>query len=190
MPTTEVNTDKIRNAANEAAAENEEEISWRCSCGEEFDSQDDLASHHTDTQHSGMWLIEDGTETEVEVEVDGERAVLRRGPPREEIPDKPPWKDPQIPEHWIYEAQRAIDNGEIIVGGLQSGKKCVGKQVVDGYELDCPHLTVMRSVVTNECDLQHKHTETIAQMCLVHWVRKLAAGIEPAGLGPLLEATA
>ena len=32
----------------------QEHIVWRCSCGEEFDSQDDLAKHHTGTQHQGM----------------------------------------------------------------------------------------------------------------------------------------
>jgi hypothetical protein len=182
MNTVEIDTDKIRNAAEAAIKDND--ITWHCSCGEEFDSQDDLAQHHTDTQHQGTWIAEG--DKEIEVEVDGERAVFRRTTPVEPV-DMPKWQDPQIFDHWVLRAQEAIDEGKIIVGGLLAGKKCVGRQVVDGYELECPHLTVMRSVVTNECDLQHKHTETIAQMCLIHWIRKLAADIEPAGMGPLLE---
>ena len=115
-------------------------------------------------------------------DLDAEMAERRRAQPA-----PPVWRDPQVEPEWVYVAQAEIDAGKIVIGGLSAGKKCVGKHMVDGHELPCPHLTVMRSIQTNECDLQHKHTETIMQLCLIHWVRLLAAGLPPAGLGPLLD---
>ena len=105
---------------------------------------------------------------------------------RQSQPPPPVWQDPQVEPAWVYVAQQEIDDGKIIIGGLTAGKKCIGKHMVDGHELPCPHLTVMRSVEKNECDLQHKHTETIMQLCLLHWIRLLAAELPPAGLGPLV----
>ena len=40
--------------------------------------------------------IQDGTEVEGEIEVDSQRAKTTRGPAREQIPDLPPWRDPQV----------------------------------------------------------------------------------------------
>ena len=166
---------KIRNAA---AAED----SWRCSCGEERTSQDDLAAHHTESGHSGMWLIEGGIETEIELDVDGNRAKVIFGGPEE---TKPPWRDPPIPSEWVLAAQKAIDENEHQLGGLTAGKKCPGIELIDGVEVPCPHITAMRTVRINMCNLEHKHSETLFQMCLIHGLRFLAAGIAPGGAGPL-----
>jgi hypothetical protein len=148
---------------------------------------DELAAHHTKSGHQGVWTVVDGEEHEGEiaVEVDGKEARLRRGPAREEIPDKPPWRDPAILDIDVYAAQRAIDEAAVALGGMSAGKKCPGKRVIDGVELSCPHITAMRMVRTNTCDLEHKHTETLLQVCLIHGILKLGAGIEPAGDGPL-----
>lgn len=173
MPKTlEVNTDKIVNAATESV------ILWRCSCGEQFDSQDDLGLHHAATAHSGMWLL-DG---EAEMEVDGERAKVIFDGPEE---TKPPWRDPPIPSEWVLAAQKAIDENEHQLGGLTAGKKCPGIELIDGVEVPCPHITAMRTVRINMCNLEHKHSETLFQLCLIHGLRYLAAGIQPAGNGPL-----
>jgi len=182
MPkTADVNTDKIRNATDAATV-----ISWRCSCGEQRDSMDDLGIHQAETAHSGMWMM-DG---ETEVEVDGERAILKKGPLREQLNEtfeRPDYRDPPVPNEWVLAAQKAIDENEHQLGGLTAGKKCPGVELIDGVEVPCPHITAMRTVRINTCNLEHKHSETLFQLCLIHGLRYLAAGLSPAGNGPLFE---
>ena len=130
-----------------------------------------------------MWMVSDATE--IEVEVDGKRAKVRRGPEREQIRETPPWQDPQVQESWVHAAQKAIDEAEHVLGGMSAGKKCPGKRIIDGIEVDCPHTSAMRMVRTNVCDLEHKHTETLMQVCLIHGILLLGVGLAPAGNGPL-----
>jgi hypothetical protein len=126
---------------------------------------------------------------EIEVEVNGEIATLKRTPEREPEREVPPWKDPQIPEAWIYAAQKAVDEGEVTIGGTGTKSKCPGRQVIDGFEVACPHVVFAKSVEVSGCtDSEgdnHKHTKAKERMCLIHWVRWLAADLAPAGLGPL-----
>jgi len=177
----------------QAVAAPQPEVSWRCSCGEEFESQDDLGTHHTSSGHQGMWLVdgdsetEDGVPREREIEVDSQRARLRQVPVRETIPEKPAWRELPVPGDWVLVAQQEIDAGKIAIGGLAAGKKCSGRQVIDGYEVECPHQPAMRSVEVIECDAGKHHSTTLQQLCLVHWVRLLAGNIPAAGLGPLLD---
>ena len=167
------------------------EVLWRCSCGEECDSQDDLAAHHTGTGHQGMYLVEPTGDEVQDVfapeisEVDGRPARARRGPPREEIRDQPAWAELPVPSQWVLIAQRIVDEGGVSVGGLAAGKKCSGKQIIDGFEIDCPHAPAFRTVEVAECDLHKKHSSTLDQLCLIHAIRFLAADIPPSGLGPL-----
>ncbi len=177
---------KIQAAAN--AEEEVAEVEWRCSCGETFTSQDDLAGHHTESGHQGMWLVEGEDETQdgVRTTVDGDRpAVIKRGPPREQLREMPPWRNPQVPESWIYAAQDEINKGLLVMAGLGGDAKCPGKEIIDGVEVECPNLIFARSLEIEVCDHQKKHAKTSMRMCLVHWVRYLAANLAPAGNGPL-----
>jgi hypothetical protein len=183
---------KAASAEEEPAAE----VTWRCSCGEEFPSQDDLAGHHTESGHQGMWMVDaDGNETEdgFDATVDGQPAKVKRGPAREQIQvntEKYIWHEPEILPEWVFTAQKAIDDGKVIVGGLGAGKKCSGRQVIDGYEMECIHQPMMRSLEVIECDAHKKHSSTLQQLCLIHWIRLLGADLVPVGLGPLLDGIA
>lgn len=122
-----------------------------------------------------------------DVEVDAQAAKLRRGPAREQVQEKPPWRDPQVLEAWVYAAQKAIDDEEQIIGGMGTASKCPGKEMIEGVELDCPHTTMIKGIEVRECSEHTKHRKKIWQMCLIHTIRALAAGIAPAGLGPLFD---
>jgi hypothetical protein len=178
---------KLRAAADESS--DDDEIEYQCSCdrGVPFDSEDDLRAHQAETGHVGAWTFNATTGKEVEIEVDGARAKLRTGPAREAIPDKPPWADPVVLPEYIYAAQQAIDDSAHMLGGMSAGKKCPGKRVISGIEIECPHITAVRTVRTNTCDLEHKHTETLMQVCLVHAILLFGAGIPVAGSGPLFD---
>jgi len=127
--------------------------------------------------------------TETDLEVDSKKAKLRSVPAREQIPDKPPWKDPQVPKEWVYAAQLAIDNGEIVIGGVGTKAKCPGREVINGIEVECPHHVFAKSVEVRACTDSagdnHEHRKAKEFMCLIHWVRYLAANLAPAGNGPL-----
>lgn len=122
---------------------------------------------------------------DIEVEVDGEKATLHQDPPRAEQKPIPEWRDPQVLDRQVYAAQKAIDDEDQIVGGMGSASKCPGKEMVDGVELDCPHLTMVKGIEVRECSEGTKHRKKIWQMCLIHTILALSDGIAPAGLGPL-----
>lgn len=130
--------------------------------------------------------------------VDGHDAHIHHGPD----PAQPPpqekkgkqdlshlWKEPKLKTDWVFVMQAKIDKGEVVLGGIAAGKACIGKITVEHegamLEVGCPHKSAVRSIRKNECSLEKKHTETLAQVCFVHAVIGLGSGEAVAGLGPL-----
>ena len=125
-------------------------------------------------------------------EVDGQLAVIQQNPPArddEKIDYSSYWKDPEIVSAEVIELQRRIDEGEITVGGVPASKACTGKQTrdIDGgtVEIDCIHRVAFRTARTNTCNLEHKHTETLEALCLIHTITHLGGDRPVAGAGPL-----
>jgi hypothetical protein len=178
---------RIKAAAEEAAQpdlfEAEKPSPYRCSCGEEFDDWGPLGTHQSLANHTGMY---DESRT-FEGDVDGEPSRIVVSPRRTEQRPRPEWEDPEIATEWVFALQERLDHAEMNVGGVPAGKKCPGKAMVDGVELDCPHRIFAKAVETAECDLNHRHTTVLEAMCLIHSIVAWGGGIPPAGNGPLFE---
>lgn len=134
-----------------------------------------------------------------DVEVDAQRARFRAGSSAQ--PEEPAlgadvlamlWTDPVVHAEWVTLLQEKIDAGGITIGGAAAGKACRAKKTVDykgsAVEIACPHKPIIRSVETHECNLEHKHTETLDQVCLIHAVVAWGGERPLAGAGPLFGA--
>jgi hypothetical protein len=136
--------------------------------------------------------------TETEIEVDAKQARHRHSPPPEPAEPKPDysrfWKDPESVGVDVIELQRRIDGGTILVGGVPASKACAGKQTreIDGTptEIDCPHKIAFRTIRRNVCNLEHRHTETLEALCVIHTIVHLGGDQPVAGPGPLFGADA
>lgn len=200
----------VRDADAAEAEELDEELpadtvppaKMRCSCGDEFPDWVPLGVHQTGTGHVGMWqepndaLDDDALrEREESQTVDGQPARISHDKPKgqkiEKVDYSHLWRDPVILVGDVTELQRKIDDGEITLGGIAAGKACIGKATftdqTDGssVEVACPHKCFARTVRANECSLEHTHTETLEQVCLIHAVFSWGGEMPAAGKGPL-----
>jgi hypothetical protein len=154
------------------------------------------------TEGGAVLLTEDGRPLMTEApkttrkrrgEVDGREANIHHDPPAEEAPPARDysalWRDPHVDVAWVFALQAKIDAAEIEIGGISAGKACIGKMTADDdgspVEVDCTHATVLRHIRKNTCNLDHQHSETLAQVCLIHAITSWGGGIAPAGNGPL-----
>jgi hypothetical protein len=137
----------------------------------------------------------DDEDDEREIEVDGQPARLRRSRPAAAAEDQRSadaaalWRNPDLDSTWVAALQQRVNAEDLKIGGLPAGKACGGKQVVEigGYpsEISCPNKVMLRTVRTNQCDLEHAHTETLEALCLVCAIASWGGGKSVAGPGPL-----
>lgn len=188
-----------------AASVADGEPQFVCSCDTAFETWEQLGVHQTSTGHVGCKTDDVNDETPaggdrvVAATVDGHDSRVHHHAPNngaaagdgEKKQDFTHlWRDPPVDLDWIFDLQNKIDDGNITVGGIAAGKACIGKmsaKAEDGstVEVSCPHRTFVRSVRSNTCDLEHTHTETLEQICLLHAITSWGGGIAPAGNGPL-----
>jgi hypothetical protein len=175
----ELGAAKIKAASEETEPA---EVAWRCSCGETFPSQDDLAGHHTDSGHQGMFI-----EGEIRIDADGAAAKVKRAPkaPAQPAPT-PPWQDPHIDAAMVYAAQRSVDEEEVKIRGTGT---CPGRELIEGVEVACPHVVFTTMIDVRTCidsvGDAHTHKKAKMAMCLIHTVRAFGSNLAPAGNGPL-----
>lgn len=176
---------------------------FRCSCGDSFETWEEIGPHQTETGHVGMYVepndaLDDDAlrERENSDTVDGQQATIKhgrgpKGPKIEKVDYSHLWSDPNVDADMVYDLQEKIDDGTLMIGGIAAGKACIGKATfkdpTDGsnVEVACPHKCFARTVRANECSLEHTHTETLEQVCLIHAITAWGAEIPPAGHGPL-----
>lgn len=174
-----------------------------CKCKEPFETWELLGAHQTATGHEGCAtdendaLDDDALEEREQAEtVDGVAAKIKhgtapKGPKIEKVDYSHLWRDPLVSHTDIISLQRKIDDGEFTIGGIAAGKACIGKTTAvdpsDGatVEVGCPHKCFARKVRKNECDLEHTHSETLEQVCLIHAISSWGGDVPPAGNGPL-----
>jgi hypothetical protein len=176
-----------------------------CKCDTPFDTWQELGDHQTETGHVGMWAepndaLDDDALSEREDTVDGTSAKIKHDKPKgqkiEKVDYSHLWRNPNLDIDMVLDLQQRIDDGELTMGGIAAGKACIGKGSFtdpnDGstVEVGCPHKCFARTVRKNECSLEHTHSETLEQVCLIHAITAWGAEIPPAGNGPLFGADA
>jgi hypothetical protein len=190
-------TSSVENSVDDTPAP-----SFRCSCGSTYATWEDLGGHQVFANHNGMWVeptdaIEDDALNEREDTVDGSKATINhsrgnKGPKAgEKVDYSHLWRDPEIDSEMVYALQAKINDGTLTIGGIAAGKACVGKATFrdpsDGsnVEVVCPNKCFARTVRKNECDLEHTHSETLEQVCLLHSITSWGAGRPLMDAGPL-----
>lgn len=191
-------------AAAQSPDQSEPPKPYVCSCNAGFDTWEELGAHQTETGHTGCAtddLADDEALHEREDTVDGEKARIDHNAAGsgqkvgEKVDYSHLWGDPFIDMDWVFALQARIDDGTLTIGGIAAGKACIGKATFtdpkDGspVEVGCPHRCFARTVRSNECSLEHTHTETLEQVCLIHGIVSWGGLVPAAGNGPLFGAS-
>lgn len=195
-------------AAAEADTELDDDVpaaQFVCVCNEAFGTWEQLGDHQTATGHQGCATdesdaLDDDALDEREDTVDGTAAKIKHGGSKgpkvgEKIDYSHLWRDPMIDSEMVYALQAKINDGTLTLGGIAAGKACIGTMSVDpgdgsAVEVGCPNKCFARTVRKNECDLEHVHSETLEQVCLLHSITSWGAGRPLMGAGPLFGADA
>jgi hypothetical protein len=89
--------------------------------------------------------------------------------------------------------QRLFDENKISIPGVKADDTCHVQRTVqhEGMEIEvaCPHRAVLREIVKEEClSCNHKKTETIVYLCLLHAIEHHGQGAPILDEGPLFGA--